>query len=374
MKKHGVGVIGCGTISQTYLTNLTSKFSILKVVGVSDLIPERSAAKAEAFGVRQMTNAEIYACDEIEVVVNLTNPTSHYEVSRDALLAGKHVYSEKMAAVTMAEADELTALAEARGLYYTVAPDTFLGGGLQTCRRLIDSGLIGEPRTASAFLMRGVYLWFPHDDVKFLSLLPGGGIPFDMGGYYLAALMNMLGPLSRVTGFARQVDQVYQNVDSARFGETQPIDTINMLAAALEFKNGVIGTITTSSEGFPFPQRLEVHGTEGALVCPDPNTFGGPVLLYRKSASLQEPCEIPLTHGYFAGCNRGLGVADLCWALENGRKPRLVFGYHCFEAIHGIWQSGRDGTVHRMHSTFERPAPLPSGYVRPEVMEAALAL
>ena len=136
------------------------------MIGVSDIIPERSKAKAEAFGVRQMTNEEIYACDEIEVVVNLTNPTSHYEVSRDALLAGKHVYSEKMAAVTLEEADELCALAQKNSLYYTVAPDTFLGGGLQTCRKIIDAGLIGEPRTASAFLMRGVYpVSYTHLDV-----------------------------------------------------------------------------------------------------------------------------------------------------------------------------------------------------------------
>lgn len=374
MKKHGIGIIGCGTISQTYLKNLTSKFSILEVIGVSDIIPERSKAKAEAFGVRQMTNEEIYACDEIEVVVNLTNPTSHYEVSRDALLAWKHVYSEKMAAVTLEEADELCALAQKNSLYYTVAPDTFLGGGLQTCRKIIDAGLIGEPRTASAFLMRGVYLWFPHAENNFLSLLPGGGIPFDMGGYYLAALVNMLGPLKRVTGFTRQVDQVFQNVSSPRFGQTEHIDTINMMSASLEFSSGVIGSMTTSTEGFPFPQRLEVHGTEGALICPDPNTFGGPVLLYRKSASLQEPHEIPLTHGYFEGCNRGLGVADLCWALENSRGPRLTLGYHCFEAIHGIWQSSRDGITHNMRSVVERPAPLPSGYMRPEVMETALAL
>ena len=147
-----------------------------------------------------------------------------------------------------------------------------------------------------------------------------------------------------------------------------------MMSASLEFSSGVIGSMTTSTEGFPFPQRLEVHGTEGALICPDPNTFGGPVLLYRKSASLQEPHEIPLTHGYFEGCNRGLGVADLCWALENSRGPRLTLGYHCFEAIHGIWQSSRDGITHNMRSVVERPAPLPSGYVRPEVMETALAL
>lgn len=374
MKKRGIGVIGCGAISQTYLNNLTSKFSIVQVVGVSDKIPERSKAKADAFEVRQMTNEEIYQSEEIDIVVNLTDPRSHYEVSRDALIAGKHVYSEKMAAVTMAEADELCSLAKKNGLHYLVAPDTFLGGGLQTCRKLIDAGMIGEPRSALAFLIRGVYLWFPQPENNFMALLPGGGIPFDMGGYYLAALVNMLGPIQRATGFTRQVDQVFQNVSSPRFGETAHIETPNMMAASLEFSSGVIGSIITHTEGFPLPQRLEIHGTEGMLVCPDPNTFGGPIRLYRKSASFQEPYEIPLTHGYFDGCNRGLGVADLCWALENSRPPRVSLGYHCFEAIHGIWSSSSDGITYRMKSAVERPAPLPSGYVRPEVMETALAL
>lgn len=374
MKKHGIGIIGCGTISHTYLKNLTSKFSILHVVGVADIIPERSKARAEEFNVRQMTNEEIYNCDEIEIVVNLTYPRSHHEVSRDALLSGKHVYSEKMAAVSMAQADELLTIAKEKNLHYVVAPDTFLGGGLQTCRKLVDAGMIGEPRSATAFLIRGVYLWFPVPEVTFLSMLPGGGIPFDMGGYYLAALVNMLGPIKRAAGFTRQVDQTFQNVQSPRFGETVSIETPNMLSASLEFTSGVLANMTVHSEGFPLPQRLEVHGTEGVLICPDPNEFGGPILLYRKSAGKNEPYEIPLTHGYFEGCNRGLGVADLAWALENNRKPRLSLGYHCFETIHGVWKSGLDGVTYTMQSVVERPAALPSGYVRPEVMETALAL
>ena len=374
MKKRGVGVIGCGTISETYLTNLTSKFEIINVIGVSDKIEERAKKRAEVFGMKQMTNQEIYSCDDIEIVVNLTNPTSHYEVTKEALLSGKHVYCEKMAAVTLEEGKELCDIAKKKNLLYVTAPDTFLGAGLQTCRNIIDAGLIGQPRSALAFIVRGVYLWFPTEENTFLSLLPGGGIPFDMGGYYLAAMTNMLGSISRVSGFAKQREQIFQNVASPRFGETVKIDTPNMMAASLEFESGVIGTMIAHTESFPMPQRLEIHGTEGALICPDPNTFGGPVMLYRKAASMQEPCEIPLTHGYADGCNRGLGVADLAWAIENGRQPRLVLGYHCFEAIHGVIKSSSGGRVYQMKSEIERPAPLPSGYVRPEVMETALAL
>jgi len=374
MKKRNVGIVGCGTISQTYLTNLTSKFNIINVVGVADIIDERAKAKAEAFGVRHMSCDEIYKSDEIEIIVNLTYPRSHYIVSKTALLAGKHVYSEKMAAVTMEEADELYSIAREKQLHYVVAPDTFLGGGLQTCRKLVDAGLIGEPRSATAFLIRGVYLWLPTDENVFLALQPGGGIPFDLGGYYLSALINILGPIKRATGFMKQVDKEFQNLSSARFGEIEKIETPNMMTASLEFASGSIAACTIHSEGFPMPQRLEIHGTEGALICSDPDTFGGPVYLYRKSATMQEPYEIPLTHGYVDGCNRGLGVADLAWAIQNNREPRLSLGYHCFETIHGVWKSSKEGLVYNVKSTVERPAPLPSGYVRPEVMETALAL
>jgi len=374
MNKRNIGIVGCGTISKTYLTNLTTKFNIINVVGVADIIDERAKNAAETFGVRHMSCDEIYKCDEIEIIVNLTYPRSHYIVSKTALQNGKHVLSEKMAAVTMEEADELCAIAKEKNLHYVVAPDTFLGGGLQTCRKLVDAGMIGEPRSASAFLIRGVYLWLPTTENTFLALQPGGGIPFDLGGYYLSALINMLGPIKRATGFMRQVDKEFQNLKSPKFGQIEKIETPNMMTASLEFASGPIASCTIHSEGFPQPQRLEVHGTEGTLICPDPDTFGGPIYLYTKSASMQEPYQIPLTHGYFEGCNRSLGVADLAWAIENNRKPRLSLGYHCFETIHGVWKSSLENTTHVLNSVVERPAPLPSGYVRPEVMETALAL
>lgn len=374
MRKYGVGVIGCGRISHTYLTNITEKFSILRLVGVADLLPERSEAKAAQFGVRKMTNEEIYASDEVDIVVNLTYPMSHYEVTKAALEAGKHVYCEKMMAVTMAEADELMALAAAKGLSFVIAPDTFLGGGLQTCRKLVDAGMIGEPRSALAMIMRGTELLDIVPENNRMVLLPGGGIPFDMGGYYLAALINMLGGIRRVGGFAQKIGKPFVNVNNPSFGKLVEIDTPNLMAGVLEFQSGCVGNLIVHSEGFALPQRLEVHGTEGVLVCPDPNTFGGPVQLYRKSTTLKEPLEIPLTHGFTEGCNRGLGLADLAWALEKGRAPRLQLGYHCFEAIHGIWQSGETGELHTMRSAVSRPAPLPSGYVDPAAREAALAL
>jgi predicted dehydrogenase len=374
MRTLGVGVIGCGGISGRYLANMARKFSVLNVVGVSDIIPERSRAKAEEFGIRQMTNREICESPEIDIVVNLTFPMAHYQVSREALLAGKHVYSEKMMAVTMDEANALAKLAEEKGLRFAAAPDTFLGGGLQTCRRLVDAGLIGEPVMAQALIARGSLIVTPLDANKRMTLSPGGGIPFDMGGYYLAALANMLGPVKRASGFAQLRNRRFLNVKSPRFMDEVTLETPTNLAGALEFESGALATVAMESESFLETPRLELYGTEGTLICPDPNTFGGPVRIIRRNHKSLEPCEFPLTHGYWEGCNRGLGVADLAWAILNGRPHRVSLGYHVFEIIHGIWSSGDSGQAYEMVSRPERPAALASGYTDAVLMETALAL
>jgi predicted dehydrogenase len=207
-----------------------------------------------------------------------------------------------------------------------------------------------------------------------MPLLPGGGIQFDTGSYYLSALINMLGPLSRVTGFSKTYDKEFLNVNNPRYGEHIKIETPNLAVGALEFKSGVVGTFLTSSEGFSSPERLEVHGDEGILICSDPNTFGGPVFLLRKSNGQSTPYEMPLTHGYSVGCNRGVGVAELAWSLEKNRQPRLALGYHDFEAACAIWQATEDNRTHIMKSSPERPAALPSGYIEPQIMETALAI
>ena len=373
-----VGLIGSGAISKTYLRNMTQEFSILEVVGCSDIIPERSKNRAEEFGIKQMTNEEIYQDPEIEIVVNTTYPLSHYEVTKAALLAGKHVHSEKMMAVTMDEARELVSIAKEKGLRIGMAPDTFLGGGLQTARRILDAGLIGEPLNAVAMVMRGYHMRgeIETDRMPFV-MSPGGGIPFDMGGYYLHALIHLLGGIKRVSGFAktREKNYVYENPRHPRYKESFDFDTPNMLVGALEFEQGCYGTIATISEAFGEIPRLEIYGTEGVLICPDPNTFGGPVYLKRNNGSWQDfpPYEIPLTHGYTEDF-RCIGVADMAWAIRNNRPHRCSaeMGLHAFEVIHGIMESCNTGKVYEMTTKVERPAPLPSGYIAGSYIEACL--
>ena len=375
-----VGLIGSGAISCTYLDTMIHTFDILDVVGCSDIIPERSARRAELFGIRQMTNQEIYDDPEIQIVVNTTYPTSHYQVTREALLAGKHVHCEKMMAENFDRAKELAALAQEKGLRISMAPDTFLGGGLQTCRKLIDDGYIGTPISAQAMVVRGYHYAFPGD----LTVLPfifdeGGTIPFDMGGYYIHALIHLLGPVRRVAGFARPYEEkIFSHPMHPRYKEKLNLAPPTMLQASLEFECGVYGGLSVVGECFGETPRLEIYGTDGILICPDPNTYAGPVLLKTKTSD--KFYEVPFTHGYalpkqasldkggeiarWAGSYRGIGAADLAWALRNNRPHRcsMELGLHAMEIIHGALVSTREDRVYTMTTRPEQPAPLPSGF------------
>jgi len=375
-EKMKIGVIGCGAISEIYLKNMTNHFSILEVKGCSDLIEERSKKHSQEFGVLQMTNDEIYQDPEIEIVLNITSPKSHYEISKAALLAGKHVYSEKMMAVEWDEGMELAAIAKEKGLRLGFAPDTFLGGGGQTARKLVDSGMIGEPLYASALVVRGYQpQWEVNTDPMPFIVGAGGGIPFDMGGYYLHAMIQILGSIKKVTGFGKnnQAEGVFLNPRNPKYKEPAVVETPTILTGTLEFENGTYGSITTIADGFGEKTRLEIIGTEGILRCHDPNLFGKPIYLIRKNENAV-PYEMPFTHGYADGDYRGLGVADMAWGIRKNRPHRcsMELGLHTFETIHGLLKSGISNKVYHMTTNCTRPLPLPSGYTIGTMAEACL--
>jgi len=281
-----------------------------------------------------------------------------------------------MMAVTLEEGEELVGLAREKNLRIGMAPDTFLGAGHQTARKLIDAGMIGEPFMAQAMVVRGYHQerW-PGPKYEF-TRQPGGGIPFDMGGYYLHALVNLLGPVKRASGFAqlRNGERVFQNTKHPSHGEKFKVETINALTGSVEFVSGVLGGITLVSEGFGETTRVEIYGKEGILICPDPNGFGGPVLLKRSGSS--EFFTMPLTHGFGDGCCRGLGVADMAWAITNNRPHRAHgdMGFHVFEIIHGIWKASAENKIYEMKSTCARPAAVPSGYFEAGMDEYSLSV
>ena len=364
VKKIKAAIIGCGTISEIYMTNLTEMFHIVELVGCSDLIPERSARRAEQFGLRQMTNKEILSDPEIEIVVNLTFPQAHYEVTKAALLAGKHVYVEKMVAVTWEEGQELMLLAAEQKRVYTAAPDTFLGAIWQTARKAVDDGLIGELISIamvknSSYQLDGEMNNIGPDNFYF-TLHPGGGLPFDFGGYYLHNMINLAGPISRVSGFCKTVqpNRLYTNPRHPMYGEPFFVDTITSLAGVMEFENGVYGTMLITSDS-SMSDVFMISGTEGTLMLPDPNFFDGSLILSRQGTDTKE---LPVLHGYREN-SRGIGVADMAYAIRNQRRPRAhaALGLHAFEVIHGIKKSCESNSTYKMTSTCERPAILRTG-------------
>ena len=365
-------IIGCGMISEIYLKNTVEYFQVLDVVGCADLIRERAQAKAEKYGIRCMTNEEIYQDPEIELVINLTYPTSHYEVTKAALLAGKNVHSEKMFAITLDQAKELRAIAEEKGLSLTAAPDTFLGARVQTARQIIDSGILGTPISAEILLQR-CYThqnWKKECEKRF-AFCPGGGYMNDLGGYYLTAMVSLLGNISRVTGFYRTYnpDRVFHHPQNPEYGKPMIVDHApNCYAAALQFENGVLCGLSMTSEVRGGGSNYAIHGTEGSLYLDDPNNIGGPLMI--ELAAGGGKMEVPLTHA-FSDNMRGLGAADAAYALRNGRKPRCGTDliYHVFETCQGIEASCDTGRVYELQSRCERPAPFAAGYLEyPEMV------
>jgi predicted dehydrogenase len=354
-----IGIIGCGNISPIYL-QAGKRFEILEVVACADIDLERAKARAAEFDIPKACSVEELLADpDIDIVVNLTIPKAHGPVGLTVLQAGKSVYNEKPLAALREEAQPLLTTAGERGLRVGGAPDTFLGGGLQTCRKLIDDGVIGEPVAATAFMMgHGHESW--HPDPEFYYQV-GGGPMFDMGPYYLTALINLLGPVRRVTGSTRISFPERTITSQPKYGTKIAVKTPTHIAGVLDFASGAIGTIITSFDvwGHHAP-IIEIYGSEGTLSVPDPNTFGGVVRV--RKAREQEWVEVPLTHGYTQN-SRGLGVADMAYALRSGRQHRAngELAYHVLDIMHAIHDASREGRHVELTSTCERPAPLPVG-------------
>jgi predicted dehydrogenase len=359
MEKTKIGLVGCGNICGAYFT-AARRFENIEIVACSDLVPDRAKAKAEEFGIaRACTFEEILADPEIAIVLNLTVPKVHAEISIAALEAGKHAYTEKPFAVERTSGKRAVDLAREKGLRVGCAPDTFLGGGIQTCRKLIDDGWIGRPLGAMAFMVgRGPEGW--HPDPEFFYK-PGAGPMFDMGPYYLTALINLLGPVKRVAASATKSFPERVITSQPHYGTRVAVEVPTHVNGIMEFEGGAIGTITTSFDVWAARlPRIEVYGSEGSLSVPDPNTFGGPVEIYRPGTDGWR--EVPLSHGY-AENNRGIGVSDMAYAARSGRPHRASgeLAYHVLDLMCSFTDAWEQGAWLPMASTCRQPAALPLG-------------
>ena len=358
-RKTPIGIIGCGNISSVYL-KAPDLFDNLQVVACADVDMERARRQAEKFGIAKVcTVEELLADPEIEIAVNLTVPGAHAEVALAAIAAGKAVYGEKPLAIRRADGRAILEAAHAKQLRIGNAPDTFLGGGFQTCIKLINDGQIGTPVAATAFLLNhGMEYWHPD---PYFFYQQGAGPMFDVGPYYLTALIAMMGPIRRVTASMQTTFPERTVTSEPKYGTKIPVNTPTHIAGIMEFASGAVGTILTSFDVWhhrlPF---IEIYGTEGTLSTPDPNRFGGPV--YIRQANDEAWREVPLTHGYTVN-SRGLGIADMAYAMRTGRLHRAngEMAYHVLDVIESFMQSATEGRHITLTSTCARPEPLHPG-------------
>jgi len=354
-----IGVIGCGNISRIYLEQ-SRTFELLEVKAVADVDSERAKLKAAEHNVPWVyTLDEMFTDPEIEIILDLTPPSAHAEIGLRAVEAGKSIYNEKPLCIFREDAQKILKIATEKGLRVGCAPDTFMGAGLQTCRKLIDDGAIGTPVGATAFMMgHGPERW--HPDPEFFYKV-GGGPMFDMGPYYLTALVSLLGPVRRVTGATRISFPEREIGSEPKHGTKITVETPTHVTGLLEFASGPVGTIITSFDVWKSSlPRIEIYGSEGTLSVPDPNTFGGPVVLWRPDAKEGE--NIPLLPLREKN-SRSLGLADMAHALHSGRPHRAngEMAYHVLDLMHTIHDAAREGRHIEMSSTCTRPAPMPVG-------------
>jgi len=368
----GVGIIGCGNISGIYLQNI-GMFQGLKLVACADIREDAARSAGEKHGVPARSIEALLASPDIDIVVNLTIPAAHFAVSHAALAAGKHVFSEKPLCADAEQGRRLVAEAERRGLRLGCAPDTFLGAGGRLAREIVDSGKIGTVLSGSCFLMsHGMEHWHPDPEFFFK---PGGGPILDMAPYYLAALVNLLGPVGSVqarasAGFAERM----VTGEGPRKGQAIKVETPTTVMALVRFASGADIVFVMSwdvwKHGHP---PIELYGTQGSLRVPDPNFFGGAVEWAEPGGDW---ISIDSGHRPFGKANwrspswastlpdranyRCLGVAELASAVIRGATHRSsgALSSHVLDAMHAMLRAGEHGGVIDVGSRIERPAAL----------------
>lgn len=365
-KNLGIGIIGCGNISAAYLT-LAPLFRGMEMRACADIDRAAARARAREFKVRAETVAGLLAADDIDIVVNLTVPAAHYEVSQAALEAGKHVYSEKPFVLSTEEGLELERLASEKGLRVGSAPDTFLGGAHQLARHLIDEGRIGRVTGGTCHVMsHGMEHWHPNPDFFFKR---GGGPVLDLGPYYISNLVQLIGPVRRVAALSSIPSSVRTITSPPRNGETISVETPTTVHALMEFANGARVTFSTSWDVWHHGHApMELYGEDGTLYVPDPNFFGGEVRHTSRADAVDTPSNWhhPLSRPNQESAGGGLanyravGLADMAVAIMEGRDHRcsLAFALHVVDVMAGILESGETGRFVAMRTECDRPAAL----------------
>ena len=376
-----VGVIGLGDICDVYINNLKNYPELVEVTACASRGLEKAQAKAKQHGIAKayVDGFELIADPEIDVILNLTPPNAHAALNRAALQADKHVYTEKPLAATFAEAQELVALAQQKQRRIASAPDTFMGGRLQTCRKLLDDGVIGDIVAVSGFMAyRGVESFHPSPDFFYKA---GAGPLLDMGPYYMTAMLSLLGPVSSCCAMARQSFDKRLISSQPLAGQHIDVETETHITGNLQFASGALGTLITSFDVIESElPRLEIYGSKGTICLADadpldgPNLFGGEVLLRteqeyrwghfprdRQDTEWQQVAiNRPFTSTSHAENSRGIGLVDMVQAIQQNRPERAsgAMALHSLEVMEGMLISARERRFVDMETTFERPSPM----------------
>ena len=389
MKNTKIGLIGCGVIANTYAENINKFYKKLSLAACADLYTEKAKQFSEIYDIKKVcTVDEMLEDPEIDIVLNLTIPNVHYELNTKIILSGKNVYCEKPLALSVKQATELKQLAEKHQVMIGCAPDTFLGSAIQTCRKLLDDGWIGKPVGATANMMNhGTETWHPNPHFYYM---PGGGPLLDMGPYYITALVSLLGPVQESSCFRAAGMSERTIYSMPHQGEKIKVEVPTHYAGLLRFVNGTVANMNMSFDtwlsGLP---KLEIYGTEGTMIVPDPNKFSGEVKVIRSESLIDEIDGLPNSQAtgrlsrpeMWEKCKvfphtfrqpdknmRGIGLLDMAYAIENKRENRAGAELAChvtevMEAMHV-----GDGVI-KMHTSCERPCSLPIGFDYREMAE-----
>ena len=353
-----VAIVGCGVISRTYAHTI-SQLGFIELAACVDEDADRAGELATAFGARARSFDDVLHDPEIDAIVNLTPPLAHWAVSNACLDAGKTTFSEKPLGVEFAEGKALVQSASARGTALGCAPDTFLGGGLQTARAVIDRGDIGEPLAANAFMLgSGPESWHPNPTIFYQH---GAGPLLDMGPYYLTTLIQLLGPARAVSASARISRRQRPILSEPQRGRFIDVEVPTHVGALVEFASGPMATLVTSFDVQATRYfNIEVYGTDATLSVPNPNTFGGPVRVRRNGDDAWTDVDLLPAH---LPQQRGIGLADMLWARRSGRAHRTssALALHVLELMTGALAAADQGRRIDLETTCERSTPLPLG-------------
>jgi predicted dehydrogenase len=351
-----VGIVGAGNISGQYSERL-ARLPQLRVTAVCDLQYERAAALAARHDeARVLAMPELFAADDVDVVLVLTLPATHADIALAALAAGKHVYLEKPLALSVAAGREVVKAAAGAGLRVGCAPDTVLGTGVQTARAVVDAGGIGTPHSATAFMTTpGHERWHPDPEFYYQ---PGGGPLLDMGPYYLTSLVHLLGPVARVVGASARPSATRTIGQGPRAGTSFDVAVDSTVTGILEHSSGALSTLVMSFDIWAARlPRIEVYGTGGSVSVPDPNDFAGAVELYSAAAPDDGWVDAGSTSGYLDS-GRGYGLADLALAIAEDRPHRAgdELALHVLDIMESVQRAADTHTSVELTTTCERPA------------------